>query len=152
MKRLISWKTKTKATPADNRSISYRIMFVSPFFELEVSNGYHEWQPVRAQQQVRVPSRSEVNEVSTEMSIVYPLLRFTSFATAEAYARDHLGLTKGPSWWSRYFGSAPASKETSGAQVSVVWPNSEEPIYSHVVISAAEYLRELSKITQHESA
>lgn len=144
MKRLLNWKTKP-AISSDSRSISFRIMFVSPFFELEVSNGYHEWQPVRSQQQVRVPT-GEDPAVSTEMSIVYPLLRFTSFAAAEAYARDHLGLVKGASWWSRYFGSAPASKETSGAQLSVVWPNTHEHISSHVVLSASEYLRELSKI------
>lgn len=104
MKRLINW---SRAGDSAN-GIIFRIIFVSPFFELEVKNGMQKWQSVRSQQLVVNPATE-----NTQQSAYYPMLHFPSYNKAEAYATEKLGLHQRSTWWSRMWGAPPASSEHS---------------------------------------
>lgn len=62
--------------------LPFRVMFQSPFFELEVDAG-NGWRTVHAQ---------EANKLE-DGTLVYPLLRFASFDDAVDYATKTLKLT-----------------------------------------------------------
>lgn len=62
--------------------LPFRVVFVSPFFELEVDAG-NGWHTVHSQ---------EANKLE-DGTLVYPLLRFGSFDAAITYATKNLGLT-----------------------------------------------------------
>ncbi len=102
MKRLINW---TRASDGAT-GITFRIIFVSPFFELEVRNGFQKWQSVRSQQLI-------VNEATenTQQSAYYPMLHFPSYNKAESYAVETLGLHQRTTWWTRLWAAPPASSE-----------------------------------------
>lgn len=74
--------TKTVAATYKPNHIPFRVVFVSPFFELEVDPG-NGWKTVHSQ----AGSKLE------DGTMVYPLLRFASFDDATAYATKNLGLT-----------------------------------------------------------
>lgn len=79
---------KNNATKAEAKAyqchLKFRVVFVSPFFELEVDAG-NGWQTVHSQ---------EGEKVGNDSSVIYPLLRFKSFDDAVTYATDTLGLTQ----------------------------------------------------------
>jgi hypothetical protein len=62
--------------------IPFRVVFVSPFFELEVDPG-NGWHTVHSQDASKLE----------DGSLVYPLLRFASFDDATDYATKNLRLT-----------------------------------------------------------
>lgn len=66
-------------------NIKFRVMFVSPYFELEVKCNNQNWQLVHSQE--GIPSET-VSSITT-----YPIIRFTSFQSALNYAKETLGLT-----------------------------------------------------------
>lgn len=70
-----------KVAPAHKCDLKFRIVFVSPFFELEVDAG-NGWHTVH----------SQVGQVLQDSITIYPILRFTSFADGIEYATG-LGLT-----------------------------------------------------------
>ncbi|MET0980250.1 MAG: hypothetical protein ABWX90_03280 [Candidatus Saccharimonadales bacterium] len=74
---------KNKNAASTPHHIPFRVMFVSPFFELEVDAG-NGWNTVHSQ---------DANKLE-DGSLVYPLLRFSSFSDATDYAIKTLGLTK----------------------------------------------------------
>ncbi len=67
------------------RQIPFRIVFVSPFFELEVKSCNGNWQTVHSQ--VGVPHGTNPGYT------LYPMLRFTGYDQALQYAKATLGLT-----------------------------------------------------------
>lgn len=88
------------STSANQSGISYRIVFVSPFFELEVRNGHQNWQPVRSQEPLRLGESWMHGQRATK----HPLLHFVSHSDAANYARDTLGLAETRhSFWSSLF-------------------------------------------------
>jgi hypothetical protein len=66
---------------AKSNYLTYRVMFQSPFFEVEVDSG-GGWQTVHSQQP----------EILQDGTAVYQLLRFTSFDDATKYAEETLHL------------------------------------------------------------
>lgn len=66
-------------------NIKFRIVFISPFFELEVKNG-RGWNTVHSQE------GAPISEDDPTMQ--YPILRFTSYKDAVKYATEHMGLTQ----------------------------------------------------------
>ncbi len=82
--------------------IVYRIVFVSPFFELEVACCSGKWQTVHAQ--------TGASYNGDPHTILYPMLRFKSYDDARDYAQDNLRLTSlHRPWYSRFWASPPAS-------------------------------------------
>lgn len=82
-------------------SIKFRIVFVSPFFELEVDAG-GGWHTVHSQDGV---------EVGNEQILMYPILRFKSFEDGLNYATNVLGLTEMKSKTFGIYMQPPASYE-----------------------------------------
>jgi hypothetical protein len=72
----------TNKEKASSNYLPFRVMFRSPFFELEVDSG-NGWQTVHSQEP----------ETLSDGTIVYQVLRFRSFNMAESYAKDTLGLS-----------------------------------------------------------
>ncbi len=102
--KLITWTR----TGADSDSITFRIIFVSPFFELEVRNGGQKWQSVRSQKLV-ITDGGE----NTLQQAYYPMMHFPSHKAAELYATETLGLTQRAHRWWHVFArnAAPASSD-----------------------------------------
>jgi len=102
MKKIIRWsRASDKAA-----GITFRILFVSPFFELEVRNGMQKWQSVRSQVLIVNPATE-----NTQQSAYYPMLHFRSYTKAEEYAIETLGLHQRTTWWSLLWAAPPASFE-----------------------------------------
>lgn len=98
----ISKLLPAKAVPAAVCVIPFRVVFVSPFFELEVDPG-NGWHIVHSQ----IPQ-----VISDGAATVFPVLRFNSFGDAFDYATKKLGMTNMRE--RSYFGlykSPPASYE-----------------------------------------
>lgn len=73
----------------NQNNINFRIVFVTPFFELEVRNGGQHWQVARSQvAQQSLPAPDDESKGRPK----YQRLQFTSYPDAEAYARTVLGL------------------------------------------------------------
>lgn len=102
---------RAKVAPTYNCDLKFRIVFVSPFFELEVDAG-NGWHTVHSQE----------GQLLQDNITIYPILRFTSFDDAVKYATESLGLTNMNS--KSVFGlyrSPPASYEKD-AQPRIMQP------------------------------
>lgn len=67
---------------ASSNYLPFRVMFRSPFFELEIDSG-NGWQTAHSQDAEKLE----------DGTLVYQVLRFRSFSEAETYAKDTLGLS-----------------------------------------------------------
>lgn len=87
IQKILNLKTNLNATSTGKAtaicSLKFRIVFVSPFFELEVDAG-NGWHTVHSQEGV---------EVGNDKTIMYQILRFKSFDDAFLYATDSLGFS-----------------------------------------------------------
>lgn len=97
IRNLFSRKVQVKSS-----YLTYRVMFQSPFFEVEVDSG-GGWQTVHSQEP----------EVLLDGTQIYQLLRFTSFNDATKYAEEvlHLRQLKARSFFGIYM-APTASYET----------------------------------------
>lgn len=99
---IFNWLTRKDPEVRAKSGIRYRIVFLSPFFELEVSSGSGDWQTVHAQEGVMHDSDPH--------TMLYPMLRFPSYDEAAVYAKELLKLSSvyNP-WFLHYYSAPPAS-------------------------------------------
>lgn len=108
-----SLNQRSKVNSGYRDGIRFRIVFATPFFELEVSNGYQSWQTVCAQ----TPNVSLNKDGEKE----YCELQFNSYRAAKNYAESTLDLCQErPGPLTRFFRSItrPASKTRRIAHMS----------------------------------
>lgn len=117
-------------TKQNSHYLPYRVMFRSPFFELEVDSG-NGWQTVHSQEEEKL----------TDGTLVYQVLRFKSFSAAETYATQTLGLSAlKPNSLFGLYRSPTASMEKNttmivqpahGVKNGMIVPREEHDQYDH---------------------
>ena len=97
--KLGSFKARTRQYKC---GIKFRVVFVSPFFELEVDAG-NGWNTVHSQEGQSIGEENG--------ALIYPILRFKSFEDGVKYATGNLGLENMSTKTLGFITSPPASYE-----------------------------------------